>query len=51
MSQFTPRWILTFEAVTCAIPGAKNPRQTEDNFSVADLLLIESLTMVKIWQI
>jgi aryl-alcohol dehydrogenase-like predicted oxidoreductase len=26
-----------FDAVTCAIPGAKRPSQAEENFSAADL--------------
>jgi aryl-alcohol dehydrogenase-like predicted oxidoreductase len=37
MTQFALRWILMFEAVTCAIPGAKNPRQAEENALAADL--------------
>ena len=36
MSQFALRWILMFDAVTCAIPGAKNPAQAEDNVKAAD---------------
>jgi aryl-alcohol dehydrogenase-like predicted oxidoreductase len=35
--QMTLRWILMFDAVTCAIPGAKRPDQAEQNFSAADL--------------
>ncbi|MCZ7666430.1 MAG: aldo/keto reductase [Chloroflexi bacterium] len=31
MAQFALRWILIFEAVTCAIPGAKRPSQVQDN--------------------
>jgi aryl-alcohol dehydrogenase-like predicted oxidoreductase len=31
MAQFALRWILMFDAVSCCIPGAKNPRQAEDN--------------------
>jgi aryl-alcohol dehydrogenase-like predicted oxidoreductase len=37
MAQFALRWILMFEAVSCAIPGAKTPAQTEDNVHAADL--------------
>ena len=37
LTQFALRWILMFEAVTCAIPGAKRPAQAEENFSAADL--------------
>ena len=31
MTQFALRWILMFDAVTCAIPGGKNPVQVSDN--------------------
>jgi aryl-alcohol dehydrogenase-like predicted oxidoreductase len=31
MSQFVLRWILMFDAVSCAIPGAKRPEQAADN--------------------
>ena len=36
MAQFALRWILMFDAVTCAIPGAKRPSQAEDNARAAD---------------
>jgi aryl-alcohol dehydrogenase-like predicted oxidoreductase len=31
MSQFALRWILMFDAVSCAIPGGKRPEQVADN--------------------
>jgi aryl-alcohol dehydrogenase-like predicted oxidoreductase len=31
MSQFALRWITMFDAVTCAIPGAKRKKQVEEN--------------------
>jgi aryl-alcohol dehydrogenase-like predicted oxidoreductase len=37
MAQFALRWILMFDAVTCAIPGGKRPAQVEDNCAAADL--------------
>jgi aryl-alcohol dehydrogenase-like predicted oxidoreductase len=37
LTQLALRWILMFDAVTCAIPGAKRPGQAEDNISAADL--------------
>ncbi|MDE3178435.1 MAG: aldo/keto reductase, partial [Acidobacteriota bacterium] len=37
MSQFALRWILMFDAVTCAIPGAKRPEQAEENARASDL--------------
>jgi aryl-alcohol dehydrogenase-like predicted oxidoreductase len=37
MSQFALRWILMFEAVTCAIPGAKNRAQARENAGASAL--------------
>lgn len=37
MSAWALRWILMFDAVSCAIPGAKNVTQVEQNMSAADL--------------
>jgi len=37
MSQFALRWILMFDAVTCAIPGGKRPEQVADNSHACDL--------------
>ncbi len=37
MAQFALRWILMFDAVSCAIPGAKRPEQVEDNCDASDL--------------
>jgi len=37
MSQFALRWILMFDAVTCAIPGAKTPAQVSENCRASDL--------------
>lgn len=45
MAEFALRWILMFEAVTCAIPGAKRPAQVEDNCRAADLPPISEATM------
>ena len=49
MTQFALRWILMFDAVSCAIPGAKRPSQAEENFSAADLpeLSMETMAQVK----
>ena len=35
--QFALRWILMFNAVTCAIPGARTAAQAEQNAAAADL--------------
>ncbi len=37
MSQFALKWILMFDAVTCAIPGGKRPEQVADNAKASDL--------------
>jgi aryl-alcohol dehydrogenase-like predicted oxidoreductase len=45
LTQFALRWILMFDAVTCAIPGAKRPAQAEENCTAADLPQISADTM------
>jgi aryl-alcohol dehydrogenase-like predicted oxidoreductase len=49
LAQFALRWILMHDAVTCAIPGAKQPQQAEENCAAADLpaLSQETMTAVK----
>jgi aryl-alcohol dehydrogenase-like predicted oxidoreductase len=51
MAQFALRWILMFDAVTCAIPGAKRPSQAEDNAHAADLPPLSEATMKKVREI
>jgi len=51
MVQFALRWILMFDAVTCAIPGAKRPSQVEQNCSAADLASLSDETMAKVRKI
>lgn len=48
MSQFALRWILMFDAITCAIPGAKRPSQAEENCAAADFPPIPPDTMQKV---
>ncbi len=48
MVQFALRWILMFDAVTCAIPGAKRPSQVEQNCTAADLHPLSDEIMAKI---
>jgi aryl-alcohol dehydrogenase-like predicted oxidoreductase len=49
LAQFAMRWILDFDAVTCAIPGAKRPSQAEENIAAADLppLSLETMQAVR----
>jgi aryl-alcohol dehydrogenase-like predicted oxidoreductase len=51
LTQFALRWILMFDAVTCAIPGAKRPAQVEENAAAADLSPLSEETMRKVREI
>jgi aryl-alcohol dehydrogenase-like predicted oxidoreductase len=48
MSQFALRWILMFDAVTCAIPGGKRPSQVADNARASDLPPLTPETMAAV---
>ena len=48
MTQFALRWILMFDAVTCAIPGAKRPSQAEENYTASDLAPLSDETMTQV---
>lgn len=48
MAQLALRWILMFDAVSCAIPGAKRPDQAEDNVRAADLPPLSQAQMAKV---
>lgn len=48
MPQFALRWILMHDAVTCTIPGAKNPAQAEDNARAAELPSLSPEAMEKV---
>jgi aryl-alcohol dehydrogenase-like predicted oxidoreductase len=45
MTQFALRWILMFDAVTCAIPGGKRPEQVEENCATSTLEPLPEKTM------
>jgi aryl-alcohol dehydrogenase-like predicted oxidoreductase len=51
MSQFALRWILMFDAVTCAIPGGKRPEQVADNCLASDLPALQPEAMAAIRRI
>jgi aryl-alcohol dehydrogenase-like predicted oxidoreductase len=51
LAQFALRWILMFDAVSCAIPGAKRPSQAEDNIRAADLPPLSQATMAQVKEI
>ncbi len=48
LTQFALRWILMFDAVTCAIPGAKRPAQVEENFAAADFPPLSDKLIAKV---
>lgn len=48
MAAFALRWIQTFDAVTCSIPGAKRPDQVEENARAADLPAPSDETMAAV---
>ena len=51
LAQFALRWILMFDAVTCAIPGAKTPAQARENLAAADLPPIDDATLSAVTRI
>ena len=51
LTQFALRWILMFDAVTCAIPGGKNPQQVSDNAAAADLPELSDEVMAKVKEV
>jgi aryl-alcohol dehydrogenase-like predicted oxidoreductase len=51
MSQFALRWILMYDAVTCAIPGGKRPDQVHENCRASDLPPLGTEAMVAVERI
>jgi aryl-alcohol dehydrogenase-like predicted oxidoreductase len=51
LAQFALRWILMHPAVSCAIPGGKNPSQVEDNVAAAELPPLSDETMERVREI
>ena len=45
MAQFALRWILTFQGVTCAIPGAKTALQAHENAAARNAAPIDAAAM------
>ena len=48
LAQFALRWILMHPAVSCAIPGGKNPSQVEDNVAAAAMPPLDEETMGRV---
>jgi aryl-alcohol dehydrogenase-like predicted oxidoreductase len=51
LAQLALRWILMFDAVTCAIPGAKRPAQVEENVRASDLPPLSEAQMAKVREV
>ncbi len=48
LAQLALRWILMFDAVSCAIPGAKTPVQARENAAAAGLPPLDDKAMVRV---
>ncbi|MGC9973059.1 MAG: aldo/keto reductase [Bryobacteraceae bacterium] len=51
MAQFALRWILMFDAVSCAIPGGKRPAQVRENCAASGLAPLPEEAMAAIARI
>lgn len=51
LAQFALRWILMFDGVTCAIPGAKRPAQVEENVAASELPPLSDAQMERVREI
>ena len=50
LAQFALRWILSFEAVSCVIPGARRPSHVIANAAASDLPPLDPLAMAAVQQ-
>ncbi len=51
MTQFALRWILMFDAVSCAIPGGKRPEQVKENCRTPELPALTPKTVAEVHRI
>src|SRR3712207_6193741 len=51
LAQLALRWILMHPAVSCAIPGGKNPSQVEDNVAAVEIPSLDEGTMERVKEI
>ena len=51
MTQFALRWILMFDAVSCAIPGGKRPEQVAENCRASEFPPLNAETMAVVRKI
>ena len=48
LAQFALRWILMFDAVSCAIPGGRRPAQVAENCAASDIPALTAETMAAV---
>ena len=51
LAQFALRWILSFEAVSCVIPGARRPDQVAANAAASELPPLDAATLAAVQKI
>ena len=51
LAQFALRWILSFEAVSCVIPGARRPDQVAANAAASELPPLDAATLAAVQEI
>jgi len=51
LARLALRWILMFDAVSCAIPGARTPAQARDNAAAAHLSALDERTMAAVREV
>ncbi len=51
LAQLALRWILMFDAVTCAIPGARTAEQARENAAAGSLPPLDASTMTAVQQV
>ena len=51
LAQFALRWILSFEAVSCVIPGARRPDQVLDNAHASGLAPLPPATLAAVQEV
>jgi aryl-alcohol dehydrogenase-like predicted oxidoreductase len=48
LAQFALKWILSFDAVSCVIPGGRRPDQVRDNAAASDLAPLPPRTIAAV---
>lgn len=51
LTQFALRWILMWDAVSCAIPGARTPAQARENAGAADVRPLSAETLAAVHEV